>query len=608
APAREIPNLAKIAWDELVQHFGAANSWEANAARFEWIDRSPEQVLDATRTPVEEHLLSKKRSLTFRLQWLWALEASGRLGAQNAGLGGNAWTETLVSLLHDPESNIRRETIRALGSADFKDFAGRELLPYFAELCADDADIAVRTAAIRILAHNQRFAGIGPVLMRFASRVAPPVGATPSERFERSLLRDALEFRRFELKSLLASGKASLPVEARSLVALALAPDEGAPLLADLIPELKRPLASDEIGLLMTQQTSAKVARAMEQVLADSQQQREVLRALATDQTLPEPARESNAFHEQLTQAARQWLQREPAEANRAIVVKLAKNLGIRALAPEIVAYLESPDRKPGEQIEAIKALRALRSGGVALFRKLALGGNEEVRREAVLGIAGADGADVVTVLVTLWPRLSPPLRKLALERASASPQHAAALVAAARDGFLPADDFDVAILDRLARHLGENDPALRQVMSGMKNALQPVLRLHGRPDDSAETNIDLRGPFTVEAWVRLDPDIDNNDNLLGRKGGADINFYDARLRVYGGADVRDVVIAKTPVKPLTWTHVAVSRDASGNIRLYINGDLDAASMAPFTGPLTGLNIGETNPGHGCAAAYSEFR
>jgi len=604
APKREPPNLTKVAWDELVKHFEALNSWEANAARFEWIDRSRTEVLDVERNRVVENLLSKAPRPEFRLQWLWALEATGRLGAVS-GVGTKIKTEMLASLLHDPESAIRRETIRALLAADYPQ---RAALSEFALLCADDADIDVRITAIQTLARNQRFDSAA-ALVQFASRAHPPPGASFAQRFERASIRHALETRRLKLGAFLDSGDKPISVEGRALAYLALAPEEGAPRFADLLPKLQRPLAPEEIGLLVSQQTEPKVASAIERLLADSQQQTELLRALATiDRALLASGRDSKTLHQQIARAAQQWLQREPSEANRAVAVKLAKNLGIGALAPEIVAYLQSPERKPAEQVEAIKALRELRSGRVTLFRELALIGNDEVRREAVLGIAEADGPDIVTELVTLWPRLGPPLRKLALERVTASPQHAGALVAAARDGFIPADEFDTAILDRLSLHLGENDPALRQVISEMKSAVQPVLRLHGRPDDIAETKIDLRGPFTVEAWVRLDPGIDNNDNLLGRKGGADINFYDAKLRVYGGADVRDVVIAKTPIKPLVWTHLAIARDGTGKIQLYIDGELDAASATEFTGPLLGLNIGETNPGQGCAAAYTEFR
>jgi putative heme-binding domain-containing protein len=609
APRREIPNLTKIAWDELGKHFASRNQWEANAARFEWIDRGQTELLDPMRGGLVEKLLSKASPPELRLQWLWALEAASRLGVgETKGGRKTIWgtdVDVLTSLLHDPDRAIRRESIRAMSAVDFPQ---RDAVAYYALLCTDDRDVDVRLAAIQTLARSYR-AQAYTALLQFASRLPPPTTSTASQRFERALIRQSLESRRIELTAFLDSKETTISVEGRALAYLALDPWDAATRFARLIPELKRPLATEEIGLLVSNRSQPNVGPALAALLEDPKQQIGLLTALATiDRNLIPGGDDASKLHEQIAVAARKLTTRDSTEGNRALVVKLARNLKIIELEPEVVAYLESPGRTPAEQIEAVKALREMGSSRVALFRDVALRAKDELRREAVLGIASAKSPEVVTALVTLWPQLGPPLRKLTLDRLTSSPQHAPALIAAARDGFIPPDDFDAAILDRLAAHLGENDPALRQVISEMKNAVQPVLRLHGKPGDIAETKIDLLGPFTVEAWIRLEPGIDNNDNLLGQKGGADINFYDAKLRVYGGADVRDVVIAKTSMKPLTWTHVAVARESSGRIHLYINGELDATSADALARPLTGLNIGETNPGGGCAAEYTEFR
>jgi putative heme-binding domain-containing protein len=605
APKRDVPNLAKVAWGDLETHFAASNQWEANAARFEWIDRARTQVLPAMRTIVLENLLSKTRPLDHRLQWLWGLEATGRLGEITGVVGTPPSAEAFTPLLQDPDKRIRREAARALLAAGF---GQRDAISRYARLCVDDQDVDVRIAAIQTLAHSYRSGAVAACL-EFASRLPPPGALPASQRFERALIREALENRRTELKALLDAKDASMPAEGRAVAYLALDPGEGAPRFARLVPELHRPLIPEEIAFLVSSHAEPSVRAALHTVLEDPKQQTAVLTSLGTiERGLLEAEDEPQKLRMQIITAARQMVQREASDASRALVVKLARNLAIRELEPEVVAYLESAGRKPAEQVEAIKALREIGSARVSLFRDVALRGNEELRREAVLGIAASPSPDVVTTLVTMWPRLAPALRRLALDRLTSSGKQATALVAAARDGFIPADDFDNTILDRLAAHLGENDPALRQVISEMKNAVRPVLRLNGRPGDIAETKIDLREAFTIEAWVRLDERIDNNDNLLGRKGGADINFYDAKLRVYGGAHVHDVIIAKTAIKPALWTHVAITRDLAGNLQLYLNGELDAKSARPFTDPLTGLNIGETNPGGGCGAAYTEFR
>ena len=604
APKRPVPNLAKISWSELVKHFEARNQWEANAARFEWIDRGRTEVLDVMRQGVVENLLSKTLALECRLQWLWSLEATGRLGALAADSRTTIFTQAFTALVRDPDRIIRKEAIRALQVVGFPQLSA---LSSFAMRCAEDSDVDVRIAAIQTLARSDRFDG--NAFLQFASRIERPENATASQRFERALIRHALGSRRIQLKAFLDSRQTSVPAEGRALAYLALDPSEGAPRFARLIPSLGRPLASEEIALLVSKRAQPEVGSALGALLADAKQQAGVLNALGTiDRVLLKPADDARKLREQIILAARQIVQRDASDANRALVVKLARNLGLLELEPEVVAYLESSGRSPREQIEAIKALREMGSDRVALMRDVAARGNEELRREAVLAIASANSAEVVPALVTFWPRLGPPLRKLALERLTASKQHAAPLVEAARDGFIPADDFDATILDRLSAHLGENDPALLSVIAELKSAVRPVLRLNGKPGDVAETRIDLRGTFTVETWIRLDAGIDNNDNLLGRKGGPDINFFDAKLRVYGGAHVRDVLIAKTPIKPEIWTHVAITRDDAGILQLYLNGEFDAKSAEPFRDPLTGMNIGETNPGRGCAAAYDEFR
>jgi hypothetical protein len=48
---------------------------------------------------------------------------------------------------------------------------------------------------------------------------------------------------------------------------------------------------------------------------------------------------------------------------------------------------------------------------------------------------------------------------------------------------------------------------------------------------------------------------------------------------------LHDVIVARTPLKPETWTHVAVTRDSGGKIRIYLNGELDAQTEVVFSEP-----------------------
>ncbi|GBD35060.1 hypothetical protein HRbin36_00164 [bacterium HR36] len=165
----------------------------------------------------------------------------------------------------------------------------------------------------------------------------------------------------------------------------------------------------------------------------------------------------------------------------------------------------------------------------------------------------------------------------------------------------------DPVLLERLQIVLGPH-PELLALLQKHGDLLRPVLLLDGGDASFVDEPITLRGPFTVETWIRLDPPITNADSILGRPGVADFNFHDARLRVWCGPKIGDVIIAKRPLAPSVWTHVAITRDAAGRFALYINGELDTDQCRPFAGDFVDLRIGHSNPAQGTAAAFCEYR
>jgi putative heme-binding domain-containing protein len=56
------------------------------------------------------------------------------------------------------------------------------------------------------------------------------------------------------------------------------------------------------------------------------------------------------------------------------------------------------------------------------------------------------------------------------------------------------------------------------------------------------------------------------------------------------------------------WTHVAVTRDASGHFKIYLNGELDQAGGKPGPKDLKGLRIGHSNVPQGTGASLAEYR
>jgi putative heme-binding domain-containing protein len=154
---------------------------------------------------------------------------------------------------------------------------------------------------------------------------------------------------------------------------------------------------------------------------------------------------------------------------------------------------------------------------------------------------------------------------------------------------------------------LGRDHPDFQKVLGSVDGIVIPAIRFPGKQDAVLEGGLALHGPFTVETWVKFEQGIDNRDGLLGtRGGGADINFYDGRLRLYNGAG--DVVIAEHPLEAGKWTHCAVTRDDGGKVALYLDGELAGVSPGTFAAPMRSLDIGRANQPGGTAGSFLEYR
>lgn len=610
APAPK--NFAKVLAAELVRALGSNNQWEANAARFEIIDRGAKELVPELARVASSH----EQPTTLRLQCLWALE-----GLRAAPLG------LLQKLTTDPHRAIRREAVRIPSTTTAGDDWELEDSSVMRQRLLAETDPQVRAEAIR---QADTVAGIAATkqsdtmqryaietLMRFAQ---PPIegslvkmqqggeltprGRAAERAFERYLIRAALEKLPAAVAAFLDSlaGQA-VPNEGRLLAMLALEPKEGALRLAKIIPEIQRPLLGEELALLVATLEQPSVRAAFAQVLENPSLQAGALEALSW----LEPRGEADpSYTAALSSAARDLITREPGEAHRALLVRLARVYRLAELEPQITAALDADVGKPAAQIEALKTLREIGSDNVELFRSLATSPNDELRREALTALASAKNARVVPLLAELWPQLPGGLRTLALDRVASSKEHARPLVHAAREGTIT--DLDGAALDKLSAVLGDKDADLNALLAETKGALKPVLRLSGAAGDVAETQIDLNGTFTVEAWIKLGPGIGNEDVLLGSKAGPNFNFYDGKFRVYAGPELHDLITARSALKPDTWTHLAVVRDHAGRFCIFINGELDTDHGREFTGPFAAMDIGRGSLGKGTDATLTELR
>ena len=109
-----------------------------------------------------------------------------------------------------------------------------------------------------------------------------------------------------------------------------------------------------------------------------------------------------------------------------------------------------------------------------------------------------------------------------------------------------------------------------------------------------------LDEPFTIEAWVYLEPGetIDDRDGIVGggrNTAGTQITFEGGRLTLsntIASGPTGDLITANTAATAGQWTHYAVTRSIDGTLNLYVDGVLDATAAAGWTGPMIIAEIG----------------
>ncbi len=601
---RIIPDLTMILEKELPLHLAAGSTWEARAATRQIIDRKAFSLVPALKKMVENPDADDR--LPARLNALWALEGLGKVELA-----------TLRKLVKDESRDKRREAVRVLGT---QKFSPNKIVATL-EPVLDDVDPQVRAEVIRTLnGISTPDTKVIELLVRLGKPqidgpiIKPQQGGEPTlaagpgadRAFERSLVRAALEKQPQALAIFLDSetGK-RVPLENRLLAILALGGRAGALQLARNVPEIKRPLTEEELVLLARFSDDPAVGRVFNDFLKTTDTQAQILLTL-----LKLRGRVENPqFAAYVTTAAKSHVEHDASEAAQNLLIELATGFRLRELEPEVVAYTTKAGQTPERQLAGLKALRELGADRVELFQRLTLGGKpgEPLQREAVAALASARNERAVPLLVEIWPVLPVSLRKVAVDRLTSSETNSRALLRAVKNGDIAKQELDEYSLDKLKTILGD-DPELTALRRELSVSLRPVLRLNGHNEDYVDSKIQLDGPFTVETWIKLDPGIDNEDGILGVPGGADFNFAGRWFRVFAGQQHGDVIIANKKIEPDVWTHVAVTRDDTGQFRIFFNGEPDTAKGRPLNIVFTNLDIGRTIPAKGTAGNLAEYR
>jgi putative membrane-bound dehydrogenase-like protein len=623
-----VPDFTRLSATELLARLGGESTTQSHLAWQAITDRQMTGLAPRLKGIVVDRTQPPGR----RIASLWALEGLD----QGERFGkGVAYFPLLKPLLDDPNRNIRREAIRVLG-ARAPSVAGASKLwtEYFDALdkAGLDPEPEVRAEVIKTTVQLLGLLGISsdsnttllshqralPLLVGMARPSLPgptapsthsgksvKIGEAYDREFERYLVRMFLETRPDEVAAFLGSPAAkSIPVENRLVATLALEPKASAPGVAELLPQLTRPPGQEEVLRLAQFLDQPGAADALKRTLQNSATSVATLEALLKVRTRLDPAKITPL----LTDTARALWSGDSS----------SRALGLRLITAFKLAGMEaSLDRSlsGGEPVladsEIVPALRAMRELGASqLEGVLAFVGSprREVADEALAALASSRNETAPPLVFKLWTSLNATQRQSALNTLSGSRHGALAMVKAVRSGRIRQDELSPATLDKLHAVLGK-DADLAALMQQMDSVLQPVVRFDGKPDTFVWTKYQLAGPFTVECWLKLDPSINNQDGILSCSNQLDLNFHDSQFRVWVAGGQHDIVVAKRKTMADVWNHYAVTRDAQGVFRIYVNGELEAASTGRNTNTFTQLDVGRTNPKNGGTAGWmNEFR
>ena len=588
-----VPDYTKLASADLVARLGSKVTADAHLAWQTLADRRDEG--EATTRALTAIAEDASASPARRIQALWVLAGHGQKMGPLA-----------MRLLSDPNRNVRREAVNAL-----RHFGAWS--PHFEALSAlsADPDAEVRAAAIKTLGEaSVKYPAALGVMMRFAgpSLDAPTasdrrgkpikVGVAYERDFERFLVRMYLERQPEAVATFLSSIAAkSLPAEGRMFAALALDPKVGAPLIAELVGQLNRAPGPDELfAVAKTLDQPASVA-VLRKLLADASVRNRVVELLLVTRTDLDPAKVGPV----VTEAAKALLAQGVAE--RALAAQLIGGFQLVGLEDDLLALLSRDDSRR----EALIGLQQLRTTQPEAVAALVGQAPADVSNLALRALVASRSPQASVLAMKLYPTLSLNDRKVVLDGISGTKAGAKAIAAGLVDQSVAVAEIEIPVAEKLAIALGDS-PELAIVSQRLGGVFRSVLTLDGSNDAVAKTGVVLKGAFTVETWVRLDGKIDNNDSLLGAPGVLDLNFAGGIFRAYMGGTIRDAVVSSKPTSVGIWTHIALTRDAAGILRVYQDGELTGTSKSAQPHDLPGLTIGWSTPAGGTQGAFAEYR
>ncbi|HEY1052617.1 MAG TPA: LamG-like jellyroll fold domain-containing protein, partial [Prosthecobacter sp.] len=374
--------------------------------------------------------------------------------------------------------------------------------------------------------------------------------------------------------------------------------------VAKLLPQLDRAPNEEELLRLAQFPEEPGVGESLKALLANKNSRRAVAEKLLAQRT----KLNADKIAPLLTETARGMLPSADVHVG-SLALSLISGFQLTGMEKDIISLLNNTKDQPGARTALLNILRDLHSEAAELFATLAKSDPDALTRDAALqALAASRAPDAASRLLALYPALPSSPRKAALGILASTKTGAKAIVAALHDKTLPQTDLDGTTIERLATVLG-GDPDMEKLQQQLGGVFREVLLLDGQDTAWVDSKITLDGPFTIESWVRLAPNIGNSDSLLGSPGKLDLNFYQSKFRVWvGEKGLHDVCVSAKPMTPDLWTHLAVTRDEKGVFRIYQNGELDATGTKTYAAKIEDCRIGWSGPKTGTEGALCEFR
>lgn len=617
-----VPDFTTLPPADLLAIFGGPSVTQAHLAWQAITDRRLTQE-PAFASALQTIVRDPQQSAPRRIQALWALTGSGMAGH-----------ESPQRLLSSENRNLRREAVRA--SDQLNGWTLNDFVSTYASR-TQEPDPEVRAEIIRQLGRHLSTTAPTPaafqLLLSFAlpplegptvastwrSGVKIKVAEAYEREFERYLVRNILEQHRAYTERILTSpeGK-SLSVEARMLAALSLEPNQGAPRVAQELLQLSRSPENEELFRVAQFAQIPALAEALTKLLAKDTNQIQVIEGLLVNRTQLNPA----PLQTVLTPYAQRLL-RSGKKDDVDLGLRLSSGFKLIGVEEDLAHLLQDhtssanasghAKQASGEdrQVAVLKALSEIGARNLSSFENiLTTTSSPRVRYEAAVALAQSREPGAENRILALWSHLSTTQRRAALDRLLTRKEGATAVVVGLNRGTLTLDDLDSTRIERLQALL-PNDAAVTALAEKLQSNARLVLSMDGTDAAQSELGLTLRGPFTLETWIRLEPGdraVGLADGLFASPGHMDMHFAENRLHIRFFTPDRVFLVSKRQIPAEVWTHLAITRDTKGIWSLYIDGQRDEQSQTPDQRPLEAIRLGWNLPPDGPRALFSDLR